>query len=424
VKQLIIPAALLLLACSIPAAALQTGEPDAAEFKIAMRERLYDGRFEELEGFGGRLLKSKARFPDGAWKLPVFYDGLAYPMDGRSEKDWARLLARLGDWKSNYPTSATPLVALGLAQLNYGWYARGGGWGSSVKSNQWILFKNRAADAHATLLEALALAPRHPDVFRCLMRVGMAENWSRDAFDATFREAVAIEPDYHDYYVVRATTLLDRWYGDRGEWYVFARHASKKFPTDREKNSMYTRIIWSLSSYELPDLFGEDRADWKTMSAGFAEMLEQYPKSTWNLNNYCRFSVLAGDRETARSLFDRIGDRPDLSAWDSRAYFDLKRAWARGDPFIPVDFAYRAPTATTVGVAGEFNNWEPEPMEPGTGGVWTTTLQLVPGNYGYKFVVNDNDWRMDRSTRKRKTIDGVVNSAVDVLPAAKTEAKP
>jgi len=62
-----------------------------------------------------------------------------------------------------------------------------------------------------------------------------------------------------------------------------------------------------------------------------------------------------------------------------------------------VRFVAFYPTATTVQVAGDFNNWQPEAalMERvGKNGVWQIKLLLSPGNYRYRLVV-DGYWRHD-----------------------------
>ncbi len=60
-----------------------------------------------------------------------------------------------------------------------------------------------------------------------------------------------------------------------------------------------------------------------------------------------------------------------------------------------VTFTLQAPGAGQVNLAGEFNSWSDSanPMQ-GTDGVWSLTLDLDPGTYLYKFVV-DGSWRED-----------------------------
>jgi len=61
-----------------------------------------------------------------------------------------------------------------------------------------------------------------------------------------------------------------------------------------------------------------------------------------------------------------------------------------------VTFEYDDPNAGEVSVAGEFNGWDPaaHPLEKGGDGVWRATLEIEPGTYEYKFVV-DGTWVED-----------------------------
>ncbi len=61
-----------------------------------------------------------------------------------------------------------------------------------------------------------------------------------------------------------------------------------------------------------------------------------------------------------------------------------------------VCFAYEAPTAGHVALAGDFTSWElnPKPMKKGKDGWWKLCVNLAPGRYEYKFVV-DGHWLPD-----------------------------
>ncbi|MBK7187384.1 MAG: hypothetical protein IPH86_01470 [bacterium] len=62
---------------------------------------------------------------------------------------------------------------------------------------------------------------------------------------------------------------------------------------------------------------------------------------------------------------------------------------------VPVMFRCEAPGAGKVCLAGEFNGWSDaaNPMK-NDGGAWTLALDLAPGSYQYKFVV-DGNWKQD-----------------------------
>src|SRR5579862_3635570 len=61
-----------------------------------------------------------------------------------------------------------------------------------------------------------------------------------------------------------------------------------------------------------------------------------------------------------------------------------------------VEFTIKAPNANNVKLAGEFNTWSAtaNPMRKRADGEWAVTLQLAPGKYQYKFIV-DGKWITD-----------------------------
>jgi 1,4-alpha-glucan branching enzyme len=54
-------------------------------------------------------------------------------------------------------------------------------------------------------------------------------------------------------------------------------------------------------------------------------------------------------------------------------------------------FAFPAPAARQVSLAGDFNNWDPKagPMHKGPDGVWHLGVALKPGRYEYRFVADE-----------------------------------
>lgn len=58
-----------------------------------------------------------------------------------------------------------------------------------------------------------------------------------------------------------------------------------------------------------------------------------------------------------------------------------------------VQFACPAPDARSACLVGSFNNWDPQasPMTRQETGEWFTILELAPGTYEYKFIV-DESW--------------------------------
>jgi len=59
-------------------------------------------------------------------------------------------------------------------------------------------------------------------------------------------------------------------------------------------------------------------------------------------------------------------------------------------------FAYRAPGALSVQLVGDFTHWQKTPvnLRKDADGVWRSSLQLKPGTYHYRFLV-DGQWQDD-----------------------------
>lgn len=90
-----------------------------------------------------------------------------------------------------------------------------------------------------------------------------------------------------------------------------------------------------------------------------------------------------------------------------------------------VTFRYQpAPGARTVSVAGSFNNWtvDATPLQdPTGGGIWEAVLDLAPGTYQYKFVIDGSQWKTDE-TATESTDDGFggKNSVLNVAGSTMT----
>jgi 1,4-alpha-glucan branching enzyme len=61
-----------------------------------------------------------------------------------------------------------------------------------------------------------------------------------------------------------------------------------------------------------------------------------------------------------------------------------------------VTFSYKAPNAESVLVAGDFTGWQQAPLilKKDKTGLWKKTVQLDPGKYEYRLLV-DGEWRDD-----------------------------
>ena len=54
----------------------------------------------------------------------------------------------------------------------------------------------------------------------------------------------------------------------------------------------------------------------------------------------------------------------------------------------PANFYCRAPQASSVEVAGDFNHWNPFPMQRRDDGWWFIQIMLAHGHHQYRFMVD------------------------------------
>jgi 1,4-alpha-glucan branching enzyme len=70
-----------------------------------------------------------------------------------------------------------------------------------------------------------------------------------------------------------------------------------------------------------------------------------------------------------------------------------------GDDQYEVQFSYRPTTKVeAVYLAGTFNDWKPDDRRmdgPDAEGRYSARVQLKPGDYQYKFVLDGKHWRAD-----------------------------
>ncbi len=91
-------------------------------------------------------------------------------------------------------------------------------------------------------------------------------------------------------------------------------------------------------------------------------------------------------------------EEKDMAALE--AVKSMKESFSRRrvDKSHEVEFAFSAPSAKKVCIAGQFNDWNMAsmPMKKRNDGIWRIKLKLSPGKYEYKYVVNGT-WGQDMS---------------------------
>ena len=87
-----------------------------------------------------------------------------------------------------------------------------------------------------------------------------------------------------------------------------------------------------------------------------------------------------------------------------------------------VQFVLVAPSARSVSLVGDFNDWDPAAMplrEAADAGVWSVTVPLSTGRHQYVFMVDGNRWTLDPAApRAVEDSFGTPNSVITVGESA------
>ena len=298
-------------------------------------DNVWHERFDELEKLTEELRGQKLVFYNGYSKLSRIYGYLEGPGRKADDSVWKDYIAKLEKWAEAYPQSPAPLVALGNAWKDWAWKARGGGYAGSVTEEGWRLFGQRIEQARGYLEAAEKLPAKDPEVYRALIVVAMAQGWPRAQMEAVFKKGVALEPNYQQLYETKAYYLLPRWNGEPGEWEAFAEQAADA-RGDEEGDILYMAIARSQAWSESTQFFRNTRISYARMKRGFEASLRRYPDSVWEMNSYCYFACIAGDRPTAKQLFQKINGRWETEVWRNQDYFRRWQNWALNNGRVPV----------------------------------------------------------------------------------------
>lgn len=89
--------------------------------------------------------------------------------------------------------------------------------------------------------------------------------------------------------------------------------------------------------------------------------------------------------------------------------------------FVPHEFVFTHAQASTVTVAGTFNNWNKtaHPLKrDADGSTWRLTIDVPAGDHQYKFVINDTDWVPDPNGTNRDDGYGNINTFITIKPTS------
>ena len=240
----------------------------------------------------------------------------------------------------------SPKILRGMAHIEYAWDARGHGWASEVTEEGWQGFRSELKKAKKILTDTEAITKDDPHVYTALLTICRGESAPPKESEEIFLKGTSIVKDYDSLYSKRTCDLLPRWGGRPGEVKAFAERAVDT-TRDIRGEAMYAVVAAAACTYVGGEEFAAYGFEWSRLNEAFGDMLEQFPESTYYLNAYCLIACYY-DVETARALFESIGNQWDKDVWYSEETFNRHKTQINAPGSEPIKAKVISPVDAPV----------------------------------------------------------------------------
>jgi len=317
-----------------PAANIDKGSDHSGAAKLestdAYKARIWQlfqaGKFQELDLEAHDVRLKKERVQGGVWRLLLFYEAIT--KDDSPNPDWVTRRAKISEWITARPESATARIALANLFNNLAWAARGSGYSNTVSQAGWNMFAQRIQMAKKALLDAAQLKEKCPYWYEVAQNISVAE--ARDKAEAreVLDHAAAFEPTYYHFYREYANFLLPKWYGEEGETQAFAEEIAKRLP-EPDASITYFEIASLLACQCDKERDSLEGMSWARVKDGYLALQRKYGVSEVKVNRFAYMAYVAGDKEAAQQAFAQIPNFVgSVHVWQSAESFESVKAWS------------------------------------------------------------------------------------------------
>ena len=237
------------------------------------------------------------------------------------------------------PQDPLALTVAGARHTAWAWEARTGYRASQVSEEQFRVFHDRLKVAEEHLYRAVELDPENAAPWYTLCVAGRGLEHGADITSRRFDAGVRRAPGHVGLHLQMLQQLCAKWGGSHDEMHAFAReafasaapgsglgeliaqaHLEHWLDLDQGPDDAYIR-----NAHVLQEL--RKAAQASVFHPAFAPTSTAYNA----LNTFAMAFWLAGDKETAARLFERIGDHATKSPWQYRGDPEKVFAVARQD---------------------------------------------------------------------------------------------
>jgi len=276
----------------------------------------------EIETILDKLRGERKGRPQAFDDLQSWYSYLSSP-EYTESKDIPTHIAKLAEWREQFPKSPTPLVVLAKTYLAYGWAARGPGFANTVTEEGWKLLNERINEADKLIRDAVQMGVKDGEAYALCIEIAKAKGLPLNETRRFVEDGCKLDPSYVSMYAEMGVYLLPRWHGEPGDTEKFAAEVLKMVPGDDGLDA-YGHIAYEINKYDYHSIFwgGFDR---KALAQAAEVMVKRFPDAR-NLPCFAALcTVAAQDHAAARRIrpFVRYEDAPRVTLWKyvSKDYF-------------------------------------------------------------------------------------------------------
>jgi hypothetical protein len=328
---------LVVCASMFPAAVAAT-DPAAtiaseAEFREAVKIRvaeLWEAEdFDKLDALGARYLAEETRSRSGIWALGIYSSALVEQVNSSIEDPrwWDFMAARAKKWVETKPKSAFAHLQVANTFVQRAWHGRGTGYASTVSKDGWTKFDAYIEGARTQMQSSKSIAAKDPNWYVLMLQIATWQRWPEEKVRALLKEATLRHKHYFPIYFAAIDYFSPKWGGSPERVEEIAGAISQGFLGD-DAAEMYVRMYWWIADNHFKGQILDTKVRCAELTKGIRVLVERYP-DPWNVNRMAGLACDCADKPLARSLFERIGDKPILSAWGGSAKtFARVKAWA------------------------------------------------------------------------------------------------
>ena len=323
----------LLLLFAIPAFANNTGDDavmEAAQIGAQVEKHFYTRQFKAIQTLDEELRtsKDKQRLSDGRWSITFLFSQLGVSSyNSKNYDEWLLKEAIANEWISQAPDEVTPYLARAVIELGHAWAIRGNGYASQISVERMAAFKHQVSRARKTLEHTVFEKQKHPLWFYNMLEIAKLQSWDPNSFKTLFDGAAQTYPGYEFLYFQATEYYQPIWLGSKADLKRFVDESVER-TRGTEGMVMYTRLYWYMLHRLRDQTFDPGNAQWAPMKQGFERLMQDYPKSKWNLNAFGYYACMAKDWDTFSKLQPSIGEAPAMAIWSqpSRYYTCVEQA--------------------------------------------------------------------------------------------------